>query len=89
MVAAACGMGGIHGLLSATLVWQARATKRPKSPAPSLKRFRVLEVFDVTSDEDASNDSCPFTPDTLWFFIHELARNFSIWFKPHVTLFSH
>ena len=21
-------------------------------------------------------------------FIHELARNFSIWFKPHVTLFS-
>ena len=22
-------------------------------------------------------------------FIHELARNFSIWFKPHVTLFSH
>lgn len=25
----------------------------------------------------------------LALFIHELARNLSIWFKPHVTLFSH
>jgi hypothetical protein len=36
----------------------------PQSPAPSFKRFRVLDVF-LSSDEDDSDDSGPLTPETL------------------------